>query len=146
MSEFSPKQRNANKHPNVSYHPGAAAADATEDWTVFVAPCAGLIRKLSWVPNADVTGAATNHFSISFVNKGTDGNGSTAVGSTVTYDNGTNATDFNEVYCLNPATTSAATVRKDEVIAFRRTKVGTGLAMPEGAVVVEFVADDSDPS
>ena len=135
---FSPKQRAANRHISPTYHPGAAAGDATEDWAVFRAPAAGFLKRCSWVPNAAVTGAATNHFSIVFVNKGVTGAGVTTIGTAVTFASGTNATAYNEV---NVSSADVA-VAKDEVIAFRRTLVGTGLAAPEGCVVIEFSADD----
>jgi hypothetical protein len=136
---ISPKQRAANVHPNCSYHPGAAAADATEDWSVFRCPFDGIIRRVSWIPNADVTGAATNHFTLSVVNKGTDGNGTTAMGTAKTYDNGVNTTDFTEAVLVDSG--DGIAVNKGQVIALRRTKVGTGLAMPEGAVVVHYEPD-----
>ena len=135
---FSPRQRAANRHVVTTFHPGTALGAATADWVVFRAPTAGTLKRCSWTPNAAVTGTATNHFSIVFVNKGTAGAGTATIGTAVTYTNAVNAVAFDEV---NISSTDVA-VKANEVIAFRRTLVGTGLATPDGSVSVEFESND----
>ncbi len=133
----SPRERDAARNVVVSYHPGAAAGDATEDFTILRVPNKVIVHRIDWVPNAAVTGAATNNFALSVINKGTAGAGTAVVGTAVTFASGTNATAFASTNLFN----GSQELPSGSVLALRRTLNGTGLATPEGAVVVEYSRD-----
>lgn len=117
----------------------AEALGATANGTVVVgeAPFAGTVDSVVYVPEADITGAASPASrTFSLVNKGADGNGTTVV-ATLAMVAGVNAADFDERAITLSVVAGATTVAEGDVLAWTSTAVGgTGLADPGGLVKV----------
>lgn len=117
--------------------PAALAGDATADFTLGVAPQSGAIISVTFIPDAAITGANTNSFTSSVVNKGQAGAGTTVAASKA-FVSGTNATAFAGTDITVSGTPANLDVVQGDVIAWRRTLVGTGLATPAGLVRVRI--------
>ncbi len=86
-------QANEIRGPQVVQRTIAASAADNETWarSIFEAPHDCKITRATWIPDAAVTGAATNNFALAVRNEGTDGTGTTAPTSTKTYGDGTDS-------------------------------------------------------
>lgn len=116
----------------------AVAAASDGDLTLGEAPFAGTVTSASYTPEANITGNTTETRTLTIVNKGADGNGTTVV-ATLAYTTGVNATDFNEQAFTLSAVEGATTVADEDILAFVSTHGGsTGLADPGGLVAVEI--------
>lgn len=119
---------------------------------VYIAPVAGgsdfvspigtvdedcTIVSVTYIPQATITGAATNNRTISVINKGQTGVGTT-VPASLNFANGTNATGFDEKALTNSATAADLDAVAGDVLAFSSLHVGTGIADPGGVVVVTY--------
>lgn len=113
----------------------ALAAGVAGDQTVGEAPLAGTITAVSFVPEANVTGDNTNKRTLTLVNKGADGNGTT-VAATLDFVTGTNGADFDELAFTLSVVAGATTVAEGDVLAVVEAVAGTGLANPGGRVEV----------
>lgn len=120
--------------------PGRLAATATLDSVLGAAPYAGVISAVEYFPDAGVTGADTNSLTLSVINAGTDGAGTT-VAATKACTNGVNLVKADN----NPITLSATAANLDfavnQTLMWRSEKVGTGLLDPGGLVRVTFTRD-----
>lgn len=116
----------------------AAIAAAAQDQTVGESPIAGTVTSVSFTPEADITGAATNYRTYSLVNKGSDGNGTTVVASLAFSSSGVTATDFDEKAITLSAVDGATTVADGDVLAWVEAVAASGLASPGGLVSVEI--------
>lgn len=118
----------------------AIAGDTEKELPVFKAPCSGWITKVGIIPQAAITGAATDHFKVAFIDKGAAGVGTDEIASK-TYDNGIDeiAFDFADFGAL-----SNAKLAKDETVTFAKTTPGTGMNMPDLIAVIEFLPDQGD--
>lgn len=122
----------------TTYVPGQATAGTVDSFPVFVAPQKCLITAAGFVPAAAITGAATNNFALQFINRGAANAGTTGVTSAKTYDNGVNAAK-NVLDALTlSTTTSDLRLAAGDVLDLVRTINGTGLAMPDGLVVISY--------
>lgn len=115
----------------------ATAQGATADQTVGEAPFAGEVTGASYTPEANITGDSTNSRTLTIVNKGADGNGTTVV-ATLAFTTGVNATDFNEQAFTLSAVDGATDVAAGDILAVVSTHVASGLADPGGLVQVEL--------
>lgn len=116
---------------NVAGQPTAAT---TNSWTVWRAPANAVITSARWIPDAAVTGAATNNFALALTNV----TASNAVVATAkTYASGTNSV-ANTAEALTLSTTTGVNVASGDVIALTRTVNGTGLASPSGMVEITY--------
>jgi hypothetical protein len=113
--------------------PVAGGSDATIP--VGVSPFAGVVTAVQYIPSATITGAATNNRTLSVVNKGQAGGGSTSV-ATIGFGNGTNATGFVNTTVPLSGTAANLEVAAGDVLAFASVHVGTGIADPGGEVRV----------
>lgn len=91
----------------------------------------GKVTSATYVPAADITGAATNNRSFTLINKGQDGNGSTVM-ATLAFGNGVNATDFMAKDIPVSGTPANLKVVAGDVLAVQSLHVGTGIADPGG--------------
>lgn len=108
-----------------------AVATAVDDDTVLAqAPYAGRAISVEYVPEAAITGAATNNRTVSVVNRGQDGTG-TAVVATLTFASGTNAAASDDVN-LTLGTGVNIEVAEGDTLAWRSVHNGTGIADPGG--------------
>lgn len=111
----------------------AAGSDASS--VVGEAPFAGTVTSVTYAPVAAITGAATNNRTLSLVNRGQSGAGSTVIAS-LNYANGTNAAAFDENAITLSVVAGATTVAAGDVLEWRSTHIGTGIADPGGRVAV----------
>lgn len=117
--------------------PVAQASDASE--VVGEADARGRITSVSYTPEALMTGDNTNSRTLTLVNKGQDGSGSTNI-ATLALPTGTNAAAFDEkAFTLNATATNRDVVPGD-ILAFVSTHTGSGIADPGGTVQVEIGA------
>lgn len=113
---------------------GAAVAG---DQTVGKAPYAGVLAAASFTPEANVTGDNTNTRTLTIVNKGADGNGTTVM-ATLALATGVNLTDFNEQAFTLSGTPANLVVAEGDVLAVAEAVAGSGLANPGGLVRLEI--------
>lgn len=111
------------------------AAGSTGEWAIFKAPEACEITAAYIVPDSAITGADTNYMTLSIVDKGSDGTGTTAIAS-VDFTSGTNAAAFDatSLGTLGAGKTLAA----GDVVSFKKAEAGSGMNMPNLLVVIEY--------
>jgi hypothetical protein len=114
---------------------GATADAATQ--SVGEAPFDGTVTAATYTPDSTITGAATNNRTISLVNKGQAGTGTTVI-ATLTFNNGVNAAGDDETPMTLSGTPANLVVAAGDVLAFNSTHNGTGIADPGGLVQVTF--------
>jgi hypothetical protein len=85
-----------------------------------------------------ITGAAPNNRRLDLVNRGQDGTGA-AVIATLTFGAGINAAAYDQRDV--PVTPANAAVAAGDILEWRSTAVGTGLADPGGLVQVDIDRD-----
>jgi hypothetical protein len=111
----------------------ATATDGTAG--VFVAPFAGVIESVEYIPDADITGANTNSRTVQLINKGQAGAGTT-VAATLAFVSGVNATAFDAKNIPLSGTPANLTVASGDVLAWFSDSIGTGLADGGGLVKI----------
>jgi len=117
--------------------PAVATAGNDDDTVIGQAPFAGTVSKVEYVPEAAITGAATNNRTLSLINKGQAGSGNTVVAS-LNFGNGTNAAANNEVALTLSATASDLVVTEGDTLVWRSLHVGTGITDPGGLAKVTY--------
>lgn len=118
--------------------PAVSTAGNSDDTVLGQAPAATTVTAVEYVPEAAITGAATNNRTVSLVNKGQAGSGSTVV-ATLTFGSGTNATANNEVALTLSATAADLVLAAGDTLLWRSVANGTGLADPGGVAKVTLV-------
>lgn len=116
----------------------ATAAGSDSDQTIGEAPFAGTVTGVTYTPESNITGANTDTRTLTVVNKGSDGNGTTVV-ATLALTSGVNANDFDEKTFTLSGTAADLVVAAGDILAFVSTHSGsTGLADPGGMIAVEL--------
>lgn len=115
-----------------------ATAGTADEWTAFVAPYAGRITKVDWIPKAAVTANGTNYFTLNVRNRGANGSGTT-LAATRAYS-ATNSTALKGESFTVSGTRANTVVAAGDTITVERLVTGTGLASPAGTVVIWLVA------
>lgn len=115
----------------------ATAQGVTADQTVGEAPFAGTVTSVSFTPEAAITGDTTNSRTLTLVNKGAAGAGTTVV-ATLAFTTGVNGVAFDERAFTLSVVAGATTVVAGDVLAVVSTHVASGLADPGGLVQVEI--------
>lgn len=116
----------------------ATAAGSDADAVVTEMGFAGKLTAASFTPEANITGNTTETRTLTIVNKGSDGNGTTVM-ATLAFITGVNATDFNESAFTVSATAADLVFAAGDIIAAVSTHGGsTGLADPGGLVKLEY--------
>jgi hypothetical protein len=110
----------------------AQAAGTAYGCVIFVAPYKCILQSVELVPEAAVTGQATNNFSLALYNRGTDGSGAAQLGSTVTYQSGTNLAETTPTTFFSTETALA----DGTVLELVKAENGTGMLAPQMLVVV----------
>ena len=113
--------------------PAVSTAGNSDDTVVGQAPFDCTVTDVEYVPEAAITGAATNNRTISLVNKGQDGSGSTVV-ATLTFGSGTNAAANDDATVTLSATAANRVLAAGDTLQWRSVANGTGLADPGGLV------------
>jgi hypothetical protein len=113
--------------------PAVSTAGNDDDSVVAQAPFDCTVTAVEYVPEAAITGAATNNRTVSLVNKGQAGSGSTTVAS-LNFDNGVNATANNERAITLSATAANLVLAAGDTLQWRSIHIGTGITDPGGLV------------
>ena len=113
-------------------------ADATPVWQNNLGHKVEVVEA-KYIPEDDVTGDDTNNFLLSVINEGTDGTGAVVVVPAKEFDSGTDMVQ--NVANDLPVTTVAGEdeVDVDEVLSLAKTVSGSGLALPDGVLVLELL-------
>lgn len=93
------------------------------------------VTAVTYIPNTTITGAATNNRTLTVVDKGAAGSGSTTI-ATVNYASGTNATALVENPIPLSGTAANLQVTAGDVLVLTSVHVGTGIADPGGLLRV----------
>jgi hypothetical protein len=116
----------------------AVAAGADDGNHLARAPFAGEVTAVTYTPDATLTGANTDSRTISLVNRGAGGAGTTVVASKA-FTAGVNATDNDETAITLSVVADATDVAEGDILEWVSTHVGgTGLADPGGMAKVQF--------
>lgn len=115
--------------------PGVGTAASDDTIMLGEAPFAGTVTAVSYTPDADITGAATNYRRLALINRGASGAGSTVVAE-LSFVGGVNATAGDELTIPLSGTAANLVVAAGDVLAWFSDAVGTGLADPGGLVQV----------
>lgn len=117
---------------------GAVAAGSDATVNIFEAPYACKVTAASYTPDANVTGDNTETRTLSIINRGSAGSGTTAV-ATLALTTGVNMTSGDEKALTLSGTAANLLLAEGDVVAFKSLHGGsTGLADPGGLVQVEF--------
>ncbi|GGM04780.1 hypothetical protein GCM10010099_21130 [Streptomyces cinereus] len=116
--------------------PAVSTANASDDTVLGQAPFACTVTGVEYVPEAAITGAATNHRSFSVVNKGQAGSGTTTVAS-LAFDSGSVTASANNERTITLSGTAAnLDLAAGDTLLWRSLAVGTGITDPGGVVRV----------
>lgn len=115
--------------------PAVGTAGNDDDTIIGQAQFSGTVTKVEYVPEAAITGAATNNRTISLINKGQAGSGTTVVAS-LNFGNGTNATANNEVALTLSVTAADLVIAEGDTLLWRSLHIGTGITDPGGVARV----------
>lgn len=115
--------------------PAVSTAGNDDDTVIFQAPFDCTVTTVEYVPEAAITGADTNSRTLSLVNKGQAGSGSTTV-ATLALTSGVNATAYNERTVILSGTAANLVLAAGDTVQWRSIHVGTGITDPGGLVRV----------
>lgn len=96
------------------------------------------ITSLDIIFDTAVTGAATNNFTVSAVNRELNGAGAIDVIVTKAFDNGIDAVAFQADPQTLATTVADREMEPNEVLNFKKGENGTGLDMPAGMIVIGY--------
>jgi hypothetical protein len=116
-----------------------ATAGSNLSTVVWVAPRDCTVTAVSYTTVTAITGANTNTRSVSLVNKGQSGAGSTVV-ATLQFDSGVNTVAGDEKVITLSGTPANLVVTAGDVLQWHSTAVGTGIADPGGLAVIATAA------
>lgn len=114
----------------------AATAAVAQDQVIGEAPFAGAVSGVTFTPETNVVGQATNFRTFRVVNRGQDGNGNVEVASLAFSAGSVTADDFDERTIPLSGTQANLNVAEGDILAWDETVAGTGLASPGGKVQV----------
>lgn len=118
--------------------PVVLGADATT--IVFRAPYACTLAAVRYIPNAALTGAATNNRTHNLYNRSTGAG--VVVMATLNYASGVNLVDNVSKVIPLSATAANLEMAAGDVLEFESLHVGTGLADPGGLLELDYVRAD----
>jgi hypothetical protein len=116
-----------------------ATAASNLNTNVIRVDSAGTVSAVTYAPVTAITGANTNTRSVSLVNKGQSGAGSTVI-ATIQYNSGVNAAASDENTVTLSGTPANLVVAAGDILQWQSTAVGTGIADPGGLVAVTISA------
>lgn len=116
-----------------------ATAGNSRNTNVIRVDSAGTVTSVTYAPVTAITGANTNTRSVSLVNMGQTGVGTTVV-ATIQYNSGVNAAASDENTVTLSGTPANLVVAAGDILQWRSTAVGTGIADPGGLVAVTISA------
>lgn len=125
---------------NITADHDAIAAGADGSTTVGEAPHAGTVTRAAYIPTTAVTGANTDTRTITLVNRGQAGAGTTVV-ATLALTSGVNVSADDAKDMTLSAVAGATTVAEGDVLELVSTHAGNGLADPGGSASVTVSRD-----
>lgn len=126
-------------HQIVGYFPGHATAATAKEAALGRAPFRCKVQSVVFIAAAAITGAATNYFTLNVRNRTTAGVG-TAVPAALAFSNGVNAVAQAPTSITLSATAADLVIAEGDVITAEKAISGTGLACPDGLIVVTVQA------
>lgn len=117
--------------------PAEGTAGTGGEYVLGYVEYAATVTAVRYMPDAAVTGAATNHKTLTVRNRGTAGAGTTATAA-ITFASGTNAAAFDATSLTLDATAANRDVAADSVVTLLSAVVGTGMTLPAGTIEVEL--------
>lgn len=115
--------------------PPVSTAGNDDDTVLGQAPFACTVTSVQYVAEAAITGADTNSRTVSLVNKGQAGSGTTTVAS-LALTNGVNATANDEKTITLSGTAANLVLAAGDTLQWRSIHIGTGITDPGGVVRV----------
>lgn len=115
--------------------PAVGTAGNDEDSVLGQAPFDCTVTAVQYIPESAITGAATNNRTLSLVNKGAAGSGTTSV-ATLSFGSGTDAAAYDEKALTLSGTAANLDLAAGDTLQWRSIHVGTGIADPGGLVRV----------
>jgi hypothetical protein len=116
-----------------------ATAGSNLNSILYVVPRDGTVSAVTYTTVTAITGANTNTRSVSLVNKGQAGAGTTVV-ATLQFNAGVNTVAADEKAVTLSGTAADLVVVAGDVLQWQSTAVGTGIADPGGLVAVTTAA------
>jgi hypothetical protein len=120
--------------------PAVATAGNSLRTAIGRSPVKGTVVRASFYASTTLTGAATNNRTISLLNGGAAGTGTTSVASK-NFASGTNATAQSDTVITLSGTAANLEVALGDVLQWDSLAVGTGLADPGGTGEVDIEVD-----
>lgn len=125
-------------HTRAVRLPTALATAGTEDIVaLFAAPFNLTVEAVRFVPQAAITGETDTLTTLTIMNRGAAGSGTTSV-ATLAFDDDLDAVAFVDQEFTLSATAANLNVDAGHVIAIDKTVVSTGLGV-EGVIEVDFI-------
>lgn len=122
-----------------AYFPGHLTAGTDKECSAGSAPFRSTVTGVKWIPSATVTGADTDYFTLTVYNRGAAGAGTTAV-ATLAFVSGVNATGNAPKTIVVSVTAADLDLADGDCLSVKKTAAGTGLACPDGVIVVTVKA------
>lgn len=125
---------------SVSVAVPTVALGSDDDQVIWTNKTGSKVRltAVTYTPETAVTGDDTNTLKLQLRNKGVGGAGAVGVTADKKYGTGVDLTAFKPDALVLSATLTERDVDIDETVALNKTEDGTGLALPEGVVTLEF--------
>lgn len=117
--------------------PGEGTAGTDRSEVLARASIEGAVTRVTYTPRAGVVGADGNTRRVALINRGQAGAGATVIAE-LQFNNGVNATAFDEKTVPLSATPANRNVAEGDVLEWLSDAVGTGLADPGGLVRIEI--------
>lgn len=116
-----------------------ATAGNSLNTNVYICPSDSTVSAVTYSTVTAITGANTNTRSVTLVNKGQTGAGTTVM-ATLQFDSGVNTTASDEKTITLSATPANLNVVAGDLLQWQSTAVGTGIADPGGLINVTMAA------
>lgn len=105
------------------------------------APFAGTITGVTYTALTTMTGAATNNRTLSLINKGAGGSGTTVAASLAMSVNTVVCTAYDEKAIPLSGTAADLVVAEGDILAFSSVHIGSGIADTSGLVTVTITRE-----
>lgn len=119
--------------------PPQATAGSNLNTNVWIAPSDCTVSAVTYATVTAITGANTNTRSVSLVNKGQAGAGTTVI-ATLQFNSGVNTTAADEKTITLSSTPADLVVTAGDCLQWQSTAVNTGIADPGGLVLITTAA------
>lgn len=108
----------------------------SDELPLWAAPDACTLQKVSIIPGSTITGVDTDYFTLGIIDKGSSGTGTDSIVSMV-FDSGENAAAF-ATKNLGVLDVTHKVLAQGDVISFKKSESGSGMAMPDLVCVIEY--------